>query len=138
VRARELLLALSLACILFFEAASFRRWELKRRATLLPKLAGLSVDSAERSGSMYEFDPRFGLFLEGVAQRVPPSASVAVSLPATTRLYAYTAHYALAPRPVVEFQAGTTADFLAVYGSEAKAAGRPSWEVPGGTVSALR
>ncbi len=138
VRAREIVLALSVACLLFFEAASFRRWELKQRAAQFPKLAGLPVEVAERSGSMYEFDPPFGLFLEGVARHVPPGASVAVSLPATTRLYLYTAHYVLAPRPVVELQDGAKADFLAVYGSAAKPPDRVAWEVPGGTVSALR
>lgn len=118
MRAREVSLALGLAFLLFSEAASFRRWELKRRALQLPQLAGLSVAEAERRGSVFEFDPAFGAFLEKIQQRVPPGASVAVSLPETNRLYYYTAHYALAPRPVIEFRRGVKADFLAVYGGE--------------------
>jgi hypothetical protein len=121
VRARELVLALGLALLLFSETASFRRWELKRRALQLPRLAGLPAEEAERRGTLYEFDPAFGSFLEEVRQRVPPGASVAVSLPGTDRLYFYTAHYALAPRPVIEFHEGVKADFLAVYAGEGAA-----------------
>ena len=129
MRAREVSLALGLALFLFFEAASFRRWELKRRVLQLPKLAGLPVGEAERRGSLFEFDPAFGPFLEKVRQTVPPGASVAVSLPESSRLYFYTAHYALAPRPVIEFHTGVEADFLATYGG--KGAG-------GGSLRALR
>ena len=123
MRAREVSLALGLALLLFSEAASFRRWELKRRVLQLPRLAGLPVGEAERRGSLFEFDPAFGSFLERVRTAVPPGASVAVSLPETSRLYFYTAHFALAPRPVTEFRTGVKADFLAIYGREGAGVG---------------
>lgn len=87
---------------------------------------------------MYEFDRGFGLFLEAVRQRVPPGSSVAVTLPGTTPLYLYTAHFALAPRLVMEFREGVKADFLAVYGVGTRDGDSRTSEIPGGTVKALR
>ncbi|MGH9441718.1 MAG: hypothetical protein ACRD16_05545 [Thermoanaerobaculia bacterium] len=138
MRTRDFFVALSLAILLVFEMLTFRRWELKRRALQLPKLAGLSTGAAERAGSMYEFDPEFGRFLEAVESAVPSRSSIAVSLPQTTRLYLYTAHYALAPRRVLEAREGVSADFLAVYDPLAPQAASGAWRVPGGTLSRQR
>ena len=115
MRAREIFLALSLIALFALEGASFRRWELKRRVRLIPRLASLPIEEAERQGSEYEFDRKFGSFLEKVRRVVPRGASVALSVPGTTRLYLYTAHYALAPSPVVEARPGAQADFQASY-----------------------
>jgi hypothetical protein len=114
-RPQTLLIILSVAVLLFSEAASFRRWELKKRVTLLLRLAGLSFDSAELQGSIYDFDPEYARFLERVRELVPPRSSVAVSVPATTAQYVYTAHYVLAPRIVFEGRDALKAEFLAVY-----------------------
>jgi hypothetical protein len=85
---------------------------------------------------MYGFDPEFGAFIDGLRLLVPPGSSVAVSLPATTPLYLYTAHYALSPRRVVEARGGAAADFFAVYRPKSRdAPGGHAWAVPGGTVS---
>jgi hypothetical protein len=138
VRVREILLASSLIVLILAEARSFRRWELKKRALLLPRIAGLSVEAAEQDGSLYEFDREFGRFLEGVRQTVPTGSSVAVSLPSTTTLYLYTAHYALAPRQVFQAGDGAAADFLAVYGQKTSDGTGAAWAVPGGTVRRLR
>lgn len=134
MRLREIFLALGLVVLLFVEAASFRRWELKKRALLLPRLAALPVEAAESAGEMYEYDREFGRFLEGVRRRVPPGSSVAVSLPTTTMLYLYTAHYALAPRPVFDARVKSAADFLAVYAPGQAGGGAGAWDVPGGAV----
>jgi hypothetical protein len=108
-----------LLLLFFSEAASFRRWELKRRVLLIPRLAGLSAESAELAGSLEDFDPRYGRFLDGVARLVPPGSCVTLSAPATPPRYFYTANYVLAPRAV--FGSGSPAreggcgEFLAVY-----------------------
>jgi hypothetical protein len=138
VRLREILLALSLVVLLLVEATSFRRWELKKRALLLPRLASLPVEAAESGGAMYEYDREFGRFLEGVRRLVPSGSSVAVSLPSTTSLYLYTAHYALAPRPVFDARVKSSADFLAVYAPDQAGGAAGAWTVPGGTVRPLR
>jgi len=137
VRARALLLFLSLLVLALTEAKSFRRWELKRRALLLPRLAGLSEQEAELRSSVYGFDPPFGRFLEAVGRLVPAGSSVEVSVPESTRLYLYTTHFALAPRRVLEARENSAADFLAVYRPGATADGS-TWAVPGGFVRRLR
>ena len=121
-RWRTVVVLASVAVLLLSEAASFRRWELKTRIRLLIRTAGLPFDTAESRGSMFEFDPGYARFLEEVRRVVPPHASVAISLPSTTVQYLYTAHFALAPRPVVEARFGAQADYLAVY--DPSAAGR--------------
>jgi hypothetical protein len=138
VRLREIPIALGLVVLLLVEAASFRRWELRKRVLLLPKLAPLPIEAAESAGAMYEFDREFGRFLEGVRRLVPPGSSVAVSLPSTPMLYLYTAHYALEPRPVFDARVKSAADFLAVYAPSQAAGGAGAWTVPGGTVRPLR
>ena len=137
MRARAPLLSLSLLILLLAETTCFRRWELKRRALLLPTLAGLSAEEAELRSSVYDFDPQFGRFLDGVRRLVPEGSSVEVSVPSSTRLYFYTTYYALAPRRVLDAREEHGAHFLAVYRPGA-AGDSSTWAVPGGFVRRLR
>jgi hypothetical protein len=136
VRVRRLLLLLALAILFLGEVRTFRPWELKRRAAQLPRLAALPVEAAESAGSIFEDDRPYGSFLDGVRRIVPPGSSVAVLVPATTVRYLYTAHYALAPRPVYDARLTSAADFLAVY-SRDRTPGPQDWSVPGGIVRRL-
>ena len=122
---RKFAVGVCLLTIAGFEAGSLKVRELRPRLRALPGFASLSPEEGRLHGSGFAFDRRYGAFLESVRKAVPPSATIALDVPASPVLYAYSAAYVLAPRRVVPFGNLAEADFAAVYGSGRPAPGSP-------------
>jgi hypothetical protein len=97
---------------------------------LLRRLGGVPTPPSRETG--FFFDPVYPDFLDEVARRVPPDATVAVLVPRSPDVYRYQAVYRLAPRRVVEEGQVAEAGFIAAYGPDsARFSGAP---LPNGTL----
>lgn len=112
---RDIAAAACLAILLLANGWRFRRWELKRRCILLAKTAGLTLDEARMIGPTFLPDREYSEFLVSVRERIPPTASVAVSIPPGSRPVVYNAHYLLAPRAVLPLDRVREADWVALF-----------------------
>ncbi|MEO8191547.1 MAG: hypothetical protein ABI914_01735 [Acidobacteriota bacterium] len=70
----------------------------------------------------FALDPVFADFLDDVARRTPPDASVAVLVPPRPDVYRYQAVYFLAPRRVLDAERISQAQFVAIYARAAESA----------------
>ncbi len=103
------------------EAASLRPRDVVPRARLLARqLAGARVARSELAE--FALDPVFADFLDDVARRTPPDASVAVLVPPRPDVYRYQAVYFLAPRRVLDAERISQAQFVAIYARAAESA----------------
>lgn len=64
------------------------------------------------------FDPAYSGFLDEVARRTPPEATVAMLVPRLPDVYRYQAAYTLAPRRVVDGDRIAEARWVAAWGTE--------------------
>jgi len=80
----------------------------------------------------FGFDPAYRSFLEAVAEATPPTATVALSVPAVPDFYLHRAVYRLAPRRVVGKDRVREAGFLAVYSRQGASIPPGARPIPGG------
>ena len=120
--------AAALVCLLAvpaFEIAAFRPAEFAGRWGALLAFGAMPPGEARLHGSSLAFDRRLGPFLDGVAARTAPSATVALPFaseagnPAT-----YVSAYVLAPRRVVDYARLAEAEVAAARRDEPLPAGR--------------
>jgi hypothetical protein len=125
--------AIALLVVLAVCLASFQRGsEAARRWVLLERsMSGKAAAPAQ--GSRFWFDPDYAAFLDAVAAKVAPGATVAVRVPSWPDTYLYLAVYGLAPRRVVDARWIEEAAAVAVYKTEAARdpVGEP---IPNGTL----
>ena len=96
-------------------------------------MSGEAIPPEQRS--RFWFDPDYAAFLEAIAARVAPGATVAVRVPPWPDTYLYLAVYGLAPRRVVDARWIAEAAAVAVYKTEA--ARDPEGDpIPNGTLRA--
>jgi hypothetical protein len=136
-RSRRLAAALALTVVFAFELGSFRGKELRGRLGALASFSRVDAREARLQGSALAFDRRLGLFLEGIEDRTPPSATIALPFAsAEGNVSTYVSAYLLAPRRLVDPSRSAEADFAAgPPGSASRGDGLP---VPFGELSRRR
>jgi len=106
--------AVALPVVFAFELGSFRWNELPGRLGALRSFSRMDAREARLHGTAFAFDRRLGLFLEGIEERTPPSATIALPFAsAEGNVPTYASAYVLAPRRVVDLRRSAEADFAA-------------------------
>ena len=98
-RARRAALGVCVAGLFAAEIRTIDFTDVSFRARATFRSHDLARDRIE--GTDFLFDRPFGGFLDEVARRTPPVATIRLCAPASPELYDFTAAYVLAPRAVV-------------------------------------